>query len=142
MLRSCLVALAAVASLAAQARVCTVSSAGESCGPLLGVQLTPNLATGDHALDMVAVGLAPRSPGAFAWGTEPLSVELPGGCRLLCNQVWGGTFLTDAYGTACISRTWPKWVVGQFYMQMGSLELRPNGDFAIKTTNCKLVRCQ
>ncbi len=137
-----LASLAFAAIVPAQVQYCTVTAAGTSCGPQLTVTMTPLGAGGNHALDMVATGLHANAFGALQWGSNPTSVTLPGGgCLLLCDYVWGHYFTTDATGGASWGRSWPHWAVGYFYMQMGSIEIYPSGQFSVRTTDCELVQC-
>jgi len=121
---------------------CTVTAAGESCGPALAVTMVPLGQGGNYDLTLNASGLHPQSAGGMVWGVNPISVSLPGGgCLLLCDYVWGHYFQTDAAGAYTWSRSWPHWAIGYFYMQMGSVMMLPNNDFSVRTTSCKLVQC-
>lgn len=130
-----------VTSVASAQLSCTVEAAGESCGPQISVTFTPLGNGGNFDMLMVGSGLHPDSFGGFTWGLAPLAVPLPGGCSILCDYVWGHYFQTDSTGSAQWSRSWPHWATIRFYMQMGSLEVLPNGNLSILTTNCKLAGC-
>ena len=121
---------------------CTVTAAGESCGPQLNITMTPLGLGGNYDLAMTATGLHPSSPGGIVWGSNPASIPLPGGgCLLLCDYVWGHYFQTDSAGQHTWGRSWPHWAIGYYYMQMGSLTVLPNNDLSVLSTNCKLVQC-
>lgn len=120
---------------------CTVTAAAESCGPQLHITMVPLGQGGNYDLTLHASGLHPNSAGGMIWGGTPQAVTLPGGgCMLLCDYIWGHYFQTDTLGEKVISRSWPHWAIGYFYMQMGSINVLPN-DFEVRTTNCKLVQC-
>jgi hypothetical protein len=141
-------ALALLASLAFGAlapaqmiQYCTVTAAGESCGPQITITMVPQGNGGNYDLTMVATGLHPHAMGGFIWGDHPQSIVLDGGgCLSLCDYVWGHYFQTDGAGTYTFSRTWPHWAIGFYYMQMGTMTF-DNNDLSVRTTNCKLVQC-
>lgn len=135
-LAACLVTNFATAQLH-----CTVDAAGESCGPQLSVTFTPLGQGGNYDLRMVGTGLHANAFGGFVWGGAPMAVQLPGGCSILSDYIWGHYFQTDATGSASWSRSWPHWATIRFYMQMASLEILPNGELSILSTNCKLAGC-
>lgn len=120
---------------------CSVVAAGESCGPQIAVTFTPNGQGGNYDIFLQATGLHANAFGGFTWGGSPLAIPLPGGCSILCDYIWGHYFQTDSTGSASWSRSWPHWATITFYMQMASLEVLPNGDLSILTTNCKLAGC-
>jgi len=128
-------------SATAQVQYCTVTLSAASCGPVLTATIEPQGQSGNHYLTMFASGLHRRALGVINWGSNPISVPLPGGCNLLCDYVWGHTFQSDASGEHRWGRAWPHWAVGYFYMQMGSIEFLPGGEFTVLTTDCKLVQC-
>jgi hypothetical protein len=130
--------LALSASLAAQSHTCSITLSGSSCGPTLDITMTPVGNNGNLDLTLHAAGLHPRSAGGMIWGMSPRNDPiLPGSsCLLLCDYVWGHAFQTDTLGEASISRSWPHWFHGYFYMQMGSID----GEDVL-TTDCKFVRC-
>jgi hypothetical protein len=143
-LRAFLAPLALSAALFAQNHVCTVTAAGESCGPQLTVTLIPNGQGGNNDLTLVATGLHARAAGGMVWGMHPMnSPILPGSaCVVLTDYVWGHYFQTDTTGSYTFSRSWPWWFNGYFYMQMGSVLVSADGSgFDVKTTNCKLAQC-
>jgi hypothetical protein len=119
---------------------CSSVSCGNSCGPTLTVTFAPILGNNNMRLEMLACGLHPHSIMALAWGDSTTHLTLPGGCPLLINQIWSELHMTDATGSFSWGRTWPHWAVGQFYMQMGSAAMLPNG-LSILTTDCQLAGC-
>jgi hypothetical protein len=121
---------------------CSVTAAGESCGPQLTITMVPSGNGGNYDLTMLGTGLHANARGGFIWGGGPTALTLPGGgCMALCDYIWGHYFMTDAAGTASFSRTWPHWAIGYFYMQMASYEVLSNGELSVRTTNCKLTQC-
>jgi hypothetical protein len=142
-IRSLFVSFALAAALSAQVHVCTVTAAGESCGPQLTVTFEIQGSGGVNDLTLLATGLHARAAGGMVWGMHPMnSPVLPGGaCPLLCDYVWGHYFQTDAAGSYKFSRGWPWWFHGYFYMQMGSVEVTRDNRIDVRTTNCKLASC-
>ena len=140
-LHAALLSLALTGALSAQNHVCTVTAAGDGCAPLT-VTLIPQGNGGAHDLSLHATGLHPRSAGAMVWGMNQLNVPIvPGSlCPLLTDYVWGHYFQTDPLGEVTISRSWPGWFNGYFYMQMGSIRAQ-GGLVDVKTTDCKLAQC-
>jgi hypothetical protein len=130
-----------VTSLATAQLSCGMTSAGESCGPQLSVTFTPNGSGGNFDMVMTGTGLHPNAMGGFIWGGAPQAALLPGGCSVLCDYVWGHYFQTDATGSASWGRSWPHWAAITFFMQMASLEILPNGELSVLTTNCKIAGC-
>lgn len=126
-------------SAAASAQlVCTVTSAGESCGPNLAVSFAPVGNAGNYTITMTATGLHPNSLLGLYWGDAPLSLPIPGSsCLLLINPIWGTFHTTDATGSFSYGRTWPHWATADYYMQMGSI----NANNQILSTNAKLASC-
>lgn len=136
-----LLACSLVTGLASAQLQCSVTAAGESCGPQISVTFTPLGNSGNYDMQMVGTGLHANAFGGFAWGASPLAVPLPGGCSILCDYIWGHYFQTDGTGAASWSRSWPHWATITFYMQMASLEVLPSGELSILTTNCKIAGC-
>jgi len=119
---------------------CTVVSCGESCGPTLTVTFTPHPG-GAQRVNLTANGLHQNALTGLYWGDNETSVPLPGGCMLLITPIWGTFHTSSASGSFSWERTWPHWAQGQFYMQMGSLEILQNGGYNALTTNCKIGGC-
>ena len=128
-------------NVAAAQLSCTVTSCGTSCGPTLAVTYTPNGGNGNYTIQMDAAGLHPNSLLGLYWGDGPQSIPLPGGCDLLINPIWGTFHTSSATGTFSWGRTWPHWATARFYMQMGSLEILPNGSWSALTTECQIGQC-
>ena len=75
------------------------------------------------------------------WGDAAQNIPLPGGCALLINPIWGTFHTSSATGTFSWNRTWPHWATARFYMQMGTLEIMPNGSWSALTTECQIGQC-
>lgn len=139
MLRTTVAALVLSLGLAAQ-QTCSVTHAGNGCGPTLTVSFTP---TGNNQrLDLTATGLFPHTIVGMVWGMNQVNIPLPGGlCPQLTDYVWGHSMMSDSLGEASWSRAWPWSFQGYFYMQMGSIQIHEDGSFSVVTTNCELAQC-
>ncbi|MEZ6037265.1 MAG: hypothetical protein R3F29_07275 [Planctomycetota bacterium] len=123
---------------------CTVTSAGQGCGPVLTVTYTPNGQGGGHIIDVMVDGLDPAGIGLMIWGTYNFDVPIPtfSMCPLHTDALWGHFINADSTGHWDWQRSWPGSVIGGYYIQMGELVFDPNGDLDIHTSNCAWAECQ
>jgi hypothetical protein len=125
---------------AAAQLTCTVTAAGESCGPNLAVTFTP-IGGGNNRIDLLATGLHPNAITVLAFGDQPWNVPLGGGCLLLHNAIWSELHVSSSTGSFGWGRSWPVTVPGSYYMQFASVILDAQDNLVVRSTNCKIGAC-
>lgn len=141
---SSLVLLAALTAPAtAQYNVCSSSLLGAGCGPTLDVTFAPVGTAGNQAITISGAGLNPAGITVMVWGVTNLGgFPLPlGGCPAYTEFLWGHNINPDAGGFYSWSRSWPNSVQGFYNIQLGTLYVDANNNFAIETSEARVAVC-
>ncbi len=139
-----LLTLAALsAPAAAQSNICSSSIIGSGCGPTLDVSFAPNGNAGNQNITVSGSGLRTSGLTIMTWGVVNTGgILLPyGGCSLHTVFVWGHNINPDPGGNYSWTRSWPSWVQGSYYIQLGTLFLDANGGFGIETSEARVAVC-
>ncbi|MFN3243179.1 MAG: hypothetical protein ACE37K_16885 [Planctomycetota bacterium] len=142
--RSFAITIAALAApVAAQFNVCSSSLLGTGCGPTLDVTFTPVGNAGNQQITISGGGLDPAGITVMVWGLNNLGgFPLPlGGCPVYTEYLWGHNINPDAAGFYSWSRSWPNSVQGQYNIQLGTLYVNANNEFAIETSEARVAIC-
>ncbi|HEX6812387.1 MAG TPA: hypothetical protein VF384_12235 [Planctomycetota bacterium] len=130
-----------LSTIATAQLTCSTTVVAPSCGPIITVTFTPIGGAGNQRIDVSAAGLHPNAQGVMNWGATQVFAQLPGGCPLLCDFVWGHKFVANDSGEFSWQRSWPHYYQYFWYMQVGTWDLVA-GNLEFRTTNLVLAGCQ